>query len=131
MAAKKELLLIEIREDGARVVKRNISDVGKAGTAATSQMDKLKTVLAGLVSAKVLKDTIMLADSYANMLNRLRVVTTGTWELHAAMGAVFQMSRETRTSLEGNIGAIIGRCLKNRLGNRVNSHYIFTTNRMN
>ena len=103
MAAKKELLLIEIREDGARVVKRNISDVGKAGDATTNQMDKLKTVLAGLVSAKVIRDTIMLADSYANMLNRLRVVTTGTWELHAAMGAVFKMSRETRTSLEANI----------------------------
>lgn len=103
MAAKKELLLIEIREDGARVVKRNIQDVGKAGTATTNQMDKLKTVLAGLVSAKVIRDTILLADSYANMLNRLRVVTTGTWELHAAMDAVFKMSRETRTSLEGNV----------------------------
>lgn len=103
MADKKEILLIEIREDGARVVKRNIASVGKAGAATTGQMDKLKAVLAGVVSAKVLRDTIMLADSYANMLNRLRVVTTGTWELHAAMDAVFQMSRETRTALEANI----------------------------
>ncbi len=102
MAAKKELLLIEIREDGARVVKRNITDVGKAGAATTDQMDKLKTVLAGVVSAKVLRDVIMLADAYANMLNRLRVVTTGTWELNAAMEAVFKMSRETRTALEAN-----------------------------
>lgn len=103
MAGKKEILLIEIRENGARVVKRNIEGVGKAGTATTNQMDKLKTVLAGIISAKVIRDTIMLADSYANMLNRLRVVTTGTWELHAAMDAVFKMSRETRTSLEANI----------------------------
>ena len=103
MADKKELLLIEIREDGARVVKRNIEDVGRAGDATTSQMDKLKSILAGLVSAKVIRDTILLADSYANMLNRLRVVTTGTWELHAAMDAVFKMSRETRTSLEANV----------------------------
>ncbi len=103
MATKKELLLIEIREDGARSVKRNISDIGKVGDKTTDKMGQLKTVLAGLVSAKVLRDTIMLADSYANMLNRLRVVTTGTWELNAAMGAVLQMSRETRTSLEGNI----------------------------
>jgi len=103
VATKKELLLIEIREDGARVVKRNISDVGKAGDKTTDQMGKLKTVIAGVISAKVLRDTVMLADSYANMLNRLRVVTTGTWELHAAMRAVFQMSRETRTALEANI----------------------------
>lgn len=103
MADKKELLLIEIREDGARVVKRNIADVGAVGDKTTDSMGKLKTILAGLVSAKVLRDSIMLADSYANMLNRLRVVTTGTWELHAAMEAVFKMSRETRTSLEANI----------------------------
>jgi tape measure domain-containing protein len=103
VAAKKELLLIEIREDGARVVKRNIQDIGDAGDRTMGQMNKLKAVLAGLVSAKVIKDTILLADSYANMLNRLRVVTSGSWELHAAMEAVFKMSRETRTALEGNI----------------------------
>ena len=103
MAGKKELLLIEIREDGARVVKRKISDIGTAGDKTTDIMGKLKTVLAGLVSAKVLRDTVMLADAYANMLNRLRVVTDSTWELERAMEGVFQMSRETRTSMEANI----------------------------
>ncbi len=103
MAAKKELLLIEIREDGARVVKRNIEGVGKAGDKTSGQMDKLKSVLAGLVSAKVLRDTILLADAYANMLNRLRVVTESTWELHASMEGVYKMSRQTRTSLEANV----------------------------
>lgn len=103
MADKKEILLIEIREDGARVVKRNIEGVGQAGQKTTDQMDKLKKVIAGYISLKALRQTIMLADSYANMLNRLRVVTTGTWELHAAMDAVYKMSRETRTSLEANI----------------------------
>jgi len=103
VADRKELLLIEIREDGARVVRRNIKGVGDAGATTTDQMGKLKTVLAGIISAKVLKDTIMLADSYANMLNRLRVVTEGNWALHAAMESVFKMSRETRTSLEANI----------------------------
>lgn len=103
MADKKELLLIEIRENGARVVKRNIEGVGKAGDATSDQMDRLKGILAGLVSARVLRDTIMLADAYANMLNRLRVVTESTWELNAAMEGVFRMSRETRTSMEANI----------------------------
>jgi len=103
VADKKELLLIEIREDGARVVKKNIADLGAAGDATTNQMNKLKAVLGGLVSAKVIKDTIMLADAYANMLNRLRVVTSGQLELRAAMEAVWKMSRETRTSLEANV----------------------------
>lgn len=103
MAGRREILLIEIREDGARVVRRSIEDIGDAGTEATTQMDKLKAVLAGLVSAKVLKDVVMLADTYANMMNRLRVVTDSTWELHQAMEGVFEMSRETRTSMEANI----------------------------
>jgi tape measure domain-containing protein len=103
VAEKKELLLIEIREDGARVVKRNIQDLGTVGDKVTTQMDRLKTVLGGLISARVIRDTIMLADSYTNMLNRLRVVTDSTWELGAAMGHIVQMSRETRTALEGNV----------------------------
>lgn len=103
MAAKKELLLIEIREDGARVVKRNITDVGKAGQKTTDQMGKLQTAIAGLISARALRDIILLADSYANMLNRLRVVTEGTWELHKAMSMVYDMSRQTRTALEANV----------------------------
>jgi len=103
VADNKELLLIEIREDGARVVKRRIQDIGTAGDQTTNQMSRLKTVLGGLISAKVLKDTILLADSYATMLNRLRVVTEGNYELHAAMDAVYKMSRDTRSSMEANI----------------------------
>jgi len=103
MAEKRELLLIEIREDGARVVKRHIDDLGTSGDRTANQMDKLKTVLAGLISAKVIKDTIMLANTYANMLNRLRVVTSGQYELKTAMEEVYKMSRNTRTALETNI----------------------------
>jgi len=103
VADKKELLLIEIREDGARVVKRHIDDIGASGDKTTDIMSKLKGVIAGLVSAKVLRDVIMLGDAYANMLNRLRVVTSSNYELQAAMDAVYKMSRETRTSLEANV----------------------------
>jgi tape measure domain-containing protein len=101
--ADRELLLIEIREDGARVVKRNLTELGSVGDKTTGQMDKLKAAIAGLISLKAAKQVIEIADSYTNMLNRLRVVTTGTWELHAAMKAIQEMSRETRTSLEGNV----------------------------
>jgi len=103
VADRKELLLIEIREDGARVVKRHIDSLGASGDKTANIMSKLKGVLAGLASAKVLRDTIMLGDAYANMLNRLRVVTSSNYELETAMDAVYKMSRETRTSLAANV----------------------------
>jgi len=103
VADKKELLLIEIREDGARVVKRNLQELGSAGDATTDQMNRLKQVIAGLISAKAIRDIIQLADAYANMLNRLRVVTEGNYELRTSMELVYKLSRDTRTSLETNI----------------------------
>jgi tape measure domain-containing protein len=99
----KEILLIEIREDGARVVKRNIASIGDSADKTQSALASLKTVLGGLISTRVLKDTVMLADTYANLLNRIRVVTSSANELNQAMAGVARITRETRTSLEGNV----------------------------
>lgn len=103
MAANKEILIIEIREDGARVVKRSINDIGKTADATQDSVKQLKGLLGGLVTSKVLKDTIMLGDAYANLMNRLRVVTSSNFELNAAMEGVFDMTVKTRTSLEANV----------------------------
>ncbi|MCK5016810.1 MAG: tape measure protein, partial [Candidatus Peribacteraceae bacterium] len=99
----KEILLIEISETGARVVKRNINDIGKSADNTQDAIEQLKTALGGLISAKLLKDTIMLADVYANLMNRLRVVTASNYELTKAMEGVYEMTLDTRTSLEANI----------------------------
>lgn len=103
MATEKEILLIEIREDGAHVVKRNIQDIGTSADGVQGSVKKLKTLLGGLVTTKVIKDTVMLADTYANLMNRLRVVTSGTYELTRAMEGIADISRETRSALESNV----------------------------
>lgn len=99
----KEILLIEIKENGARVVKRNINDIGGAADKTSSAVSKLTKLLAGVVSAKLIKDTVMLADAYANLLNRVRVVTGSQYELKKAMEGVAKISRETRTDLAANV----------------------------
>ena len=103
MATDKEILIIEIRADGARVVKRNLNDIGTTADKVTDVATKLSTVLGGVISARVIKDTVMLADRYANLLNRMRVVTSSNYELNRAMEGVYQITRETRTALEGNV----------------------------
>lgn len=103
MATEKEILLIEIRADGARVVKRSLGDIGKSADKATDAATQLKTILGGLITSRVIKDVIMLSDAYANLLNRLRVVTGSQFELNRAMEGVFKITRETRTALEGNV----------------------------
>ena len=103
MATEKEILIIEIRADGARVVKRNLNEIGQTADKTANAANQLKDALGGLVTAKVIKDTIMLADKYANLLNRMRVVTTSNYELNRAMEGVYQITRETRTALEGNV----------------------------
>jgi len=99
----KEILLIEIKENGARVVKRSINDIGGAADKTSSSVSKLTKLLAGVVSAKLIKDTVMLADAYANLLNRVRVVTGSQFELKKAMEGVAKISRETRTDLAANV----------------------------
>ncbi|MBW2636060.1 MAG: hypothetical protein JRC86_00795, partial [Deltaproteobacteria bacterium] len=89
----KEILLIEIKENGARVVKRSINDIGGAADKTSSSVSKLTKLLAGVVSAKLIKDTVMLADAYANLLNRVRVVTGSQYELKKAMEGVAKISR--------------------------------------
>ena len=103
MATEKEILIIEIRADGARVVKRNLNDIGKAADGATDAATQLKTILGGLITSRVIRDVLMLSDAYANLLNRLRVVTGSTYELNRAMDGVFQITKDTRTALEGNV----------------------------
>lgn len=93
---------IRVREDGARVVKRSIQDIGDAGIKSASGIDMLKRALGGLsVGIAVAQFTRML-DVTTNINNRLRLVTNTTDELNAVYGELLKISNETRTGLEAN-----------------------------
>ncbi len=94
---------IRIREDGARVVKRNIEDIGGASLKTASALDLIKRALAGIGVGLAVREFIQMLDVTTTMNNRLRLVTGTVDELNAVYGELRTISNETRTSLSDNV----------------------------
>lgn len=102
MPEQRQLLVLEVTSTGVRVVKGDLDALGGTGERTINTFGRLKSILGGLISARMIRDVVMLADNYATMLNRVRVVTRGHEELRIAMRGVADISRATRSSLEAN-----------------------------
>lgn len=102
MPEQRQLLVLEVTSTGVRVVKGDLDALGGTGERTINTFGRLKSLLGGLISARMIRDVVMLADNYATMLNRVRVVTHGHEELRIAMRGVADISRATRSSLEAN-----------------------------
>lgn len=92
-----EVINIQIREDGSRVVARNIEGIGKAADRTVSPLSGLKSLLAGLVSAAAVAQVARYADEYTNLQNRLRLVTTSTANLKKVTSELLSISNQTRS----------------------------------
>ena len=95
-----ERLDIVVREDGSRVVKKNIEDIGKGAKDAASGTNLLKQALAGLGVATTLAVLQKTVDTYSSMISRLRLVTTGTENLATVNDRLFASANRTRSSYE-------------------------------
>lgn len=103
MAKQVVQIVLQCSASGVQVVQGNLNALGNTANKTQNSLSELKRLLGGLATAATIRQTILLADSYARMLNRLRVVTNSNQELYAAMAAVERISRDTRTSLEANV----------------------------
>lgn len=103
MATQTEVINIVVREDGSRVVKRNLEEVGGAADKASSVVGKFKAVLAGIAGGVVVNQLRELADAYTNIQNRLRLTTTDQANLNAVFNELQAISGRTRSSLEANV----------------------------
>ena len=103
MAKQTVQIVLQVSASGVQVVQGNLNALGNTANKTQNSLNSLKQLLGGLATAATIRQTVLLADSYARMLNRIRVVTNTNQELFAAMGAVERISRETRTSLEANV----------------------------
>jgi tape measure domain-containing protein len=103
MATQTEVINIVVREDGSRVVKRNLEDVGGAADKASNLVGKFKTLLAGIAGGVVVNQLRELADAYTNIQNRLRLTTTDQANLNAVFNELQAISTRTRSSLEANV----------------------------
>lgn len=96
-----ESLIIEVSEKGARVVKRNLEDIGKGAEKSSSAVASLKRMLGGLAAGAGVAGLAALADQYTNIQNRLGLATTGTENLAAVTDGLFAIANKTRQSFEG------------------------------
>lgn len=96
-----ERIDIVVSERGSRVVKRNLEDIGGSARRSADGVDLLKRALAGLSVGLVVRELARLADTYTNIQNRLRTVTTGTAQLAVVTDELFQIANRTRQSFEG------------------------------
>lgn len=98
-----ERLVIAVNERGARVVKRNLADVGKGAKQAEGGVKLLRRALGALVTVALVRSLINTADAFTNIQNRIRLVTTGTAELNAVTDKLLAISQRTRSDLIGNV----------------------------
>lgn len=92
-----EIINIQIREDGSRVVSRNIDQIGKEAEETSSSLDRLKGLLLTIASAATVVALARMADQYTNIQNRLRLVTDGTANLARVTKELQNVANDTRT----------------------------------
>lgn len=99
---------------GGKVVQRTLDDVAASGKKATSGQKELETQLRAtdavgkqlantlktIVAAFGLRELQQTVDTYTNVQNRLKLVTTSSAELAAVTNDLFTISNQTRQSFE-------------------------------
>jgi tape measure domain-containing protein len=95
-----ERIDIVVREDGSRVVRRNLEGIGDSAESAASSLDTMRNILLGLASGAVITGLIRMADTYTNIQNKLRLVTTGTENLARVTKELQGIANSTRSDFE-------------------------------
>lgn len=95
-----ERIEIIVSERGTRTVRRNIEDIGGSATRAEGAVSLLNRALGLIGGGLIVNELVRLADTYTNLQNRLRLVTTDTQNLARVTDELFAISNRTRSSYE-------------------------------
>lgn len=98
-----ERLDIVIAQKGGKVVKRDIEAIGRSAVKTKTSVNLLKRAIGFLGLAAGVSEVVRLADSYTNLQNRLKTVTSSTEELAQANERLFDIANSTRTAIDGNV----------------------------
>ena len=101
MATVREGIQIVVTEKGAKIVRRKLDNIGTAGKKAQGGVKLLNNALGTLAVVGVVAGLVRMVDTYTNLQNRLRLVTTGTENLGAVTKRLFEIANATRTTYEG------------------------------
>lgn len=99
----RESLIIEVSEKGARLVKRNLEEIGEGAKKSTTGVESLKRALIGIGGLALARQILVLADTFGALQNKLRVVTEGQAQLTDVTQKLFDISQRTRSSFESSI----------------------------
>lgn len=95
-----ERLILEVRTQGTRTVRRNIKGIAKEARAANKTLALLRSTLVVVAGARVIARFAKLADSLTNVQTRLKLVTNSTEELNTVQSRLFDIAQNTRSSFE-------------------------------
>ncbi len=95
-----EFITIKVSETGARVVKRELDGIGRTATKTQGAVKLLGRALGAIGAAAIVRGAIKLADTFTNLQNRIRTVTTGQAQLAAVTDRLFAISNKTRSSFQ-------------------------------
>lgn len=91
-----ERIQIEVTENGSRVVKRNLEEIGQSARTAAGGVGFLQAALGALT----FKAAANIIDSYTKMQNKLATVTKSQAELAAVTQRLYEVSANTRQGIE-------------------------------
>lgn len=97
-----ERIDIVVTEQGSRVVRRDIEDIGAGARSAKANIDFLKDALKALAAYFAIDQLRRWVDTWTQIENQLRQVTASTNDLRMAQERLFTISQQTRSSLEAN-----------------------------
>lgn len=95
-----ERIDVVITERGAPVVKRSIEDIGRQAVNSQRNVDLLGRAFQTLVGYLSIREFVRLNDTYTEMSNRLRLVSTDTANLSRLTSELFDVANRTRSSFE-------------------------------
>ena len=96
-----ERIQIEVRQDGAQSVKRDLDSIGKSADDTGKAVGILKGILATMAVGQVAK----VADEYANLQNKIRSVSTGLQNANQITQRLYDIAQRSRSSIDGVVEA--------------------------
>lgn len=91
-----ETIDIRIREDGSRVVKRSLQEIGGAAEKSANQVDFLRNMLKTLVGFLAVDKIRQYADAWASASGSIRIATKSQEQAIAVQEELFKAAQNTR-----------------------------------
>lgn len=94
---------IVVKEDGSRVVKRNLDELGESAFNADEAVETLKKGLEALVAAEAVRAIVEMVNEYQELHNQLLFVTQGQANLNAVFDKLADVAANTGTTVAQNV----------------------------